>query len=83
MNGKKKLNKNFIYKKYNRKSNYISKQKLEKPIIPQLTKICENIVIDLFRIPSETINLSCKLVQKIEPTHAINLLPEDREKYKQ
>lgn len=51
-------------------------QELEKPIENNLIKLCENIVIDLFNIPAETINLSCKLVKRIECDN-LPLLPED------
>ena len=63
---------------------YISKlttecKKIESSLRPQLQKLCENIVCKSFSVPSETILLSCKLVDKIKPKNGIRVLPEDSE----
>lgn len=50
---------------------------LEKPIRQQLETICENSVIKLFDVPVKTINLTCKIVDKIEPEHNYRLTPEE------
>lgn len=51
-------------------------KKLEKPIIPQLQKLCENIVNSYFAVPEDTVIFKCKLVGKIEPKNSIRILPE-------
>lgn len=53
---------------------------IEKPIQANLCKLCENIVIDLFKIPEETINLTCELVGRIQPKkNSYRTLPETSE----
>lgn len=52
-------------------------KELEKPIIPQLQKLCENIVNQYFSIPEDTVILNCKLVGKIKPKKSIRILPEN------
>ncbi len=52
-------------------------KELEKPIIPQLQKLCENIVNQYFSIPEDTVILNCKLVGKIKPKNSIRILPEN------
>ena len=51
-------------------------KELEKPIIPQLQKLCENIVNSVFSVPSETVILKCRLVGKIKPKKSMRILPE-------
>lgn len=51
-------------------------REIEKPIRGNLEKVCENVVAKLFVIPDETVNLSCKLVDKITPKHAFRITPE-------
>ena len=51
-------------------------RKIEKTLAPQLEKLCENIVNDLFSIPEDTVILKCKLVGKVKPKHSIRILPE-------
>ena len=56
-------------------------REIEKPIKANLCKLCENIVIDLFKIPEETVNLTCELVGKIQPKkNSYRTLPETSEK---
>ena len=50
---------------------------LEKPLRPQLQKICENTIMLLFPIPDETINFTCELVDGVGGS--IRILPEDDE----
>ena len=47
----------------------------EKPIKSNLETLCINIVSDTFRIPSETINLNVKMVDRIEPINKFQLTP--------
>lgn len=51
-------------------------RKIEKTLAPQLEKLCENIVNDLFSIPEDTVILKCKLVGKVKPKHSVRILPE-------
>lgn len=49
----------------------------ETPIRPQLNKLAENVVIELFAVPSETVILSCELKDKIECGSPLRILPEE------
>ena len=49
----------------------------EKPIRPQLEKLVENVVIQLFAVPTETINLSCELKDRVECGQSLRIVPED------
>jgi len=49
---------------------------LERPIRDVLERICENAVNRLFAIPSEMINLSCKLTDRITFKNAVRVKPE-------
>ena len=51
-------------------------KELEMPIRDTLERICENAVNRLFAIPSEILNIKCKLVDKIKFKNAIRLRPE-------
>lgn len=51
-------------------------QRLEKPLRPQLEKLCEAVVNNVLGVPQETILLECNLVSKIEPEEALRILPE-------
>ena len=57
-------------------------KELEKPVRDALEKICENSVNRLFAIPSEMINLSCKLVDKITFKNTVRIRPESKEEIK-
>lgn len=48
----------------------------ERPIREKLQKVCENAIATLFKIPDETLNMSFKLVDKLEPDKAYRMLPE-------
>ena len=52
-------------------------KKIEKPIRPQLEKLCYNIVNRYFSIPEETIILKCNLVSKVKPKNSVRVLPEE------
>lgn len=52
---------------------------MERPIRDELERICENTVIRLFNIPKETINFTCKLVDKITFKSPIRITPESDE----
>lgn len=55
-------------------------KEIEKPLRQHLCKVCENAVIELFKIPAETVNLTCELVGKVEPkNHSYRTLPETSE----
>lgn len=51
-------------------------RKIEKPLRPQLEKLCENILNATLAIPVDTVLLKCKLVDKIQPKHDIRIMPE-------
>lgn len=51
-------------------------KELEMPIRDTLERICENAVNRLFAIPSEILNIKCRLVDKIKFKNAIRLRPE-------
>lgn len=51
-------------------------KELETPVRDTLEKICENAVNRLFAIPSEILNIKCKLVDRIKFKNAIRLRPE-------
>ena len=50
---------------------------LEHSVKNNLMSICKNIVIKLFNIPEDTIELECELVDRIKPYHEFRLLPEE------
>lgn len=53
----------------------------ERPIRAFLEKLCYNAVIDMFSITNETIELECKLVDKVEPKRGVRVTPEEGEEY--
>ena len=57
-------------------------KELEEPVRDTLERICENAVNRLFAIPSEILNLKCKLVDRIKFKNAIRLRPESDEDIK-
>lgn len=54
-------------------------KKIEKTLAPQLEKLCENIVNSTFSIPTDTIILSCKLVDRVKPKSDIRVMPENED----
>ena len=52
-------------------------KKIEQTLKPQLEKLCENIVNSAFSIPSDTINIKCRLVGDVKPKNSIRVLPEN------
>lgn len=57
-------------------------KELEEPVRDALEKLCENAVNRLFAIPSEILNIKCKLVDGIKFKNAIRLRPESDEDIK-
>lgn len=57
-------------------------KELEKPIRDSLEKICENAVNRLFAIPKESINLTCKLVDKVKFSRSVRVMPESNDEIK-
>lgn len=56
-------------------------KKKEEPIRPQLQKLCENIVNNIFAIPVETVLLECKLTDEVKPENNIRVLPENFDEF--
>lgn len=52
---------------------------IEKPFRKNLETLCENIIYDLFSVPSETVNFKCSLVDKVSPSRMPNVMPEDED----
>lgn len=52
-------------------------REIEKPLRPQLEKLCESTVNAVLGIPQETIILDCQLVDRIEPYTQLRILPEE------
>ena len=50
---------------------------IERPIRPQLNKVCENAVNALFAVPEDTVNLTCELVDKVKFNSPLRIMPED------
>ena len=57
-------------------------KELENPIKDTLERICENALNKLFAIPSEAINMSFKLVDRIKFKQSIRMRPESSETLK-
>jgi len=51
-------------------------RRIEKPLRPQLQKLCENIVNKAFSTPPDTLILNCTITDRISPKHAVRTLPE-------
>lgn len=54
-------------------------RELEEPIRDTLERVCENSLNKLFAIPKESVNMSFKLVDKIQFKNAVRLRPESRD----
>lgn len=54
---------------------------MEKPIRPQLEKLCEAITTETLAIPQETVILDCELTDKIEPDRELRIMPEMESDY--
>ena len=52
-------------------------REIEEPIKIQLENICQDIIQEILDVPLDTVQLTCKLVNKIEPINPLRLLPED------
>ena len=57
-------------------------KELETPVRDTLEKICENAVNRLFAIPSDILNIKCRLVDRIKFKNAIRLRPESNDDIK-
>lgn len=67
----------------NRLSRLVKKCKeIEEPIRPHLEKICTNVILQLFDIPSDTVDFEGVLVDKIEPEKNFRIKPEVSSKRK-
>lgn len=51
-------------------------QEQERPIRDSLERICLNMVIGLFSIPKESINIECKIVDKVKCDKGLRMMPE-------
>lgn len=49
---------------------------IEKPIRPQLERVCYNALTRIFSIPEEAVNIVCKLVDSIKYTDPLRVTPE-------
>ena len=49
----------------------------ERPLRPQLEKLCEALCNNILGVPQETVILDCELTDKVEPDHALRIMPED------
>lgn len=54
-------------------------KKIERPIRPQLEKICYNFVNRIFAIPKETVNIDCRLVDSVKSDVKQRIMPEDND----
>lgn len=67
-----------VLKAQNLLSQYlIDVQRIEEPIKEQLINVCTSVIGKMFTIPKETIQIECKLVNKIQPKHSFRILPEE------
>lgn len=51
-------------------------QEIEEPIRPNLEKICTNVILRLFSIPSDTVDFNAKLVDEVQPEKQFRIKPE-------
>ena len=67
---------------YSKLSKLIEKcKRLEEPIKDKLETICNNVVVNLFGIPSNVMKLECELVDEIPPTEQFHITPDTDEDY--
>ena len=67
---------------YSKPSKLIEKcKRLEEPIKDKLETICNNVVVNLFGIPSNEMKLECELVDEIPPTEQFHITPDTDEDY--
>ena len=49
----------------------------ERPLRPQLEKLCEALCNNILGVPQETVILDCELTDKVEPDNELRIMPED------
>jgi hypothetical protein len=52
-------------------------KKLEEPLKGQLENLCKKVIEEAFDVPTETVDLECKLVGGIKPKYGMRVMPED------
>ena len=57
-------------------------KEIEKPIIPNLEKICTNVILRLFDVPNDTVIFEASIVDKVEPKRQFKIKPEVSSKRK-
>lgn len=68
-----------IFSKLNR---LIAKcKRKEEPIRESLSKICASVVAEMFRIPEESVKLTCEIVEEIPPTESFHIKPDTDEDF--
>lgn len=56
-------------------------KKLEEPLRDQLERICNNVVVKIFGIPSESMEITCELADEISRTKQFHIKPDTDEDY--
>jgi hypothetical protein len=56
-------------------------KKLEEPIKEQLSKICNNVVVEMFGIPENSVEIDCELVGEIPAGEQFHIKPDTDEDY--
>ena len=71
--------KDVIFSKLNR---LIAKcKKKEEPIRESLSKICAGVVAEMFRIPEDSVKITCEIVNEIPPEESFHIKPETSEDF--
>lgn len=69
-------------KVFSKLSKLISRcKKYEEPVRDQLERICNNTVVDIFKIPSEAMEIECELADEISRTKQFHIEPDTDENY--
>ena len=67
----------------NRLSKLVNECKqIEEAIRPNLEKICLNVILQLFEVPNDTVDIEAKLVDKVDPENMFRIKPEPSSKRK-
>lgn len=56
-------------------------KRLEEPIRPELEKICNNVVVKIFGIPENAVEIKCELIENIPPGEQFHITPDTDEGY--
>lgn len=56
-------------------------KRIEEPIRDSLSKICNNVVVELFRIPENALKIDCKIVESISPDENFHIKPDTDENF--